>query len=167
MFHCFSCGVGGGVVKFVELKEGVDREAARKFLSKIFGYEYKKSYKSDLDDPQEVKSKLQYYLETDEGKKETVIFDLADRCSQQWRMLKRITRKSKKEYDSRPAMLRELDRQIDVRIDKMLLAKRKGTNEQFEVMRENFLEFFLALKEMVSCGTKWIKLISQIDWIEF
>lgn len=48
MFYCFPCAVGGGVVKFVMLKEKVDRKQAVRHLKKLFKYEVKKEKEEDV-----------------------------------------------------------------------------------------------------------------------
>lgn len=216
VFHCFSCGAGGGIVKFVELKEGVSREEAYKILRKKFGAPFHENYQKEVNPQKDYDEKLdiqkrkmesallfcqwmdidlkktdkktrqtwfgllmwvadeestnyilkrEHYDQSEEGKKEATTFILAGKCSDELRLLRSFTRKTKREFDSRPIMLKELDKQIDIRIDRMSFAKRRGTEDQFEIWRENFLDFLSVLQTMVKAQAKWLKHISEVDWI--
>ena len=54
IFKCFSCGVGGNVIKFVSLAEKMDFRDALYFLADKAGIQYQKGYSSDY----EAKNKL-------------------------------------------------------------------------------------------------------------
>lgn len=54
-FHCFSCGAGGGIIKFVELKESCDKKAAYNFLRKTFDVQFHENYQATVDPEKESK----------------------------------------------------------------------------------------------------------------
>lgn len=59
VFYCFPCGVGGGVIKFVMMKEKLDKNKALLFMKKTFGITISKNVEKEEKQKDGIKFKIQ------------------------------------------------------------------------------------------------------------
>lgn len=63
IYHCFSCGTGGDVIRLVQLQEGVNFLEAIKILCNRYGLDFKIKEKSSFNNTKNKKSKKQIQIE--------------------------------------------------------------------------------------------------------
>ena len=63
IYHCFSCGTGGDVIKLVQLQEGVNFLEAIKIICDRYGIDFDISKNSSFNNIKNQKSKKQIYIE--------------------------------------------------------------------------------------------------------
>ena len=63
IYHCFSCGTGGDVIRLVQLQEGVNFLEALKILCDRYGLDFKINEKSSFNKTKNKKSKKQIQIE--------------------------------------------------------------------------------------------------------